>query len=740
MEPVAKAISKIIEAFRPIDELIGRNPILIYIVDAEYRVAWQNQYATDFFTVKRTLKAMEQPCYQAFRDRTSPCKGCVSCEEVARQGIHHSLLKAVDPQGKDIFLQMISIPVKDSDGKAVGMVKLGFDFSDKYHEQASEQEKENLFASIIDSTVDAVFFLDNNDTILSWNKGAEEIFGYSAEEMIGKSLIPLIPPELIELGELYYIRQELQRNGHLRRYETQRLRKDGSLIHVDVTQTLLHDENGREKGSSVIIKDITPRKELENELRRTIFELSKLNEYNDLLGRSIQLDEILRMILLSVTTGQGLRFDRAFIFMLDEKNAEFLGKMALGPSNVDEALPLWSSLQNQYLSLTEVLNVFRSEFESASQNLQKVIEAIRIPVSRDNHIFVKALKNQICFFKNGEEVGWSQSGQVKMENLAWDFGIESDHFVVAPLYAREKTVGVLVADNFISKKDIDRSEAERLLTYAKQAAFAIDNAILYQRLSGRIKELRNAYKKLEENSQRLLKAERLAAIGELSAKVAHEIRNPLVSIGGYARLLERKISDQPEMKKYASIIKEQISHLESILNNILKVARPSRAACRELDLNQVFRKVAYLMEDLLKERRVEIVYQLDCSEPVIWGDEKLIFQMYLNLLKNAVEAIGQGGKIIYRTRCQQKFVEVELEDTGAGIPGEDLPHIYEMFYTTKPGGTGLGLSVVQQIVTEHNGAIEISSKPAEGTIVKLVFPRYRQQKMQESCPEIRQPN
>ena len=236
---------------------------------------------------------------------------------------------------------------------------------------------------------------------------------------------------------------------------------------------------------------------------------------------------------------------------------------------------------------------------------------------------------------------------------------------------------------------------------------------------------------LEENSKRLVKAERLAAVGEMSAKIAHEIRNPLVSIGGFARLMEKNLPKDSEMQKYANIINTQTSQLESILTNILDVAKPRKPKFREVEVHQIIQQVMVMMDGVLKKRQIEVDYNFGCHLCIVYGDEKQIYQVLLNLVKNAIEAITENGKIIFGTKKVNRSVEISITDSGRGIEKNEMNHIYDLFYTTKTDGTGLGLSIVKQIVSDHSGSLEIKSKPGKGTSVIIQLPINNKEEIME---------
>ncbi|GAB4375581.1 MAG: hypothetical protein Kow0042_21100 [Calditrichia bacterium] len=714
-------IDKFVEILKTLNRFLGDYPIYLYLIDRNYRLIWANTYLTHRFSLS---DLSEKPfCYQALWGMGEKCSDCPGWEILVDKNISRDILeRRISPGGEEMYLELISLPVVNQDKEIEGMFKIGLDVTRIEREQRAIQQQEKLFASIIDTSVDAIFFLDNEDKFLSWNKGAMEIFGYKPEEVIGRSNVMLIPRELIELGELYYIKQELETKGFIRKYETQRLNKQGQIIYVDLTRTLIRDERGEPKGSSVIIKDITSRKELEFELRRTILELSKLNEFNEILYGTYILEDIYRIILIAITAGEGLRFNRAFLLLYNPERESLEGHLAVGPADEHEAHLIWSGLQDHFRSLKDVFQMLRIDVEAGDRRLNEIVRQIEIPLSNTKNLLVQSLKKRRTFYiRNGQllEKG-DVDFQVNGDNLL-DM-IKSNTFVVVPLFTKTEPIGVIIADNQITRRDISEEDIESLKLYANQASLAIENAKLYKKLEARIQELQEAYRRLEDHSRRLVKAERLAAIGEMSAKVAHEIRNPLVSIGGFARILERKLGDNEDLKRYASIIKNQVSNLEAILNNILSIATPRKVQRHSVEMHAVIQQVLMMLEEALEKRKIKVDLQFTCENSIVWGDEKQLFQVMLNLMKNSIEAIGAEGLISLQTRCGEEHLEIVVRDTGAGIPEEHKDKIYDLFFTTKKDGTGLGLSIVRQIIEDHEGKIHIESFPGKGTTVKIHLP------------------
>jgi len=227
-----------------------------------------------------------------------------------------------------------------------------------------------------------------------------------------------------------------------------------------------------------------------------------------------------------------------------------------------------------------------------------------------------------------------------------------------------------------------------------------------------------------ELEQQLVQADKLSSIGLLAAGVAHEVNTPLAVISTYAQMLTKQlVSDDPKSKLLEKIAKQTFRASE-IVNSLLNFSRTSKTEFEELDLNRVVRETLNLMEHQMEKARIQV--ELDAEEglPSIRGNFGKMQQVFLNLFMNARDAMESGGTLRIATRCQDGLARVEVCDTGKGIVGTDLARIYDPFFTTKPPkkGTGLGLSVSYGIVREHGGAIDVSSRPGEGTTFRLEFP------------------
>jgi len=241
------------------------------------------------------------------------------------------------------------------------------------------------------------------------------------------------------------------------------------------------------------------------------------------------------------------------------------------------------------------------------------------------------------------------------------------------------------------------------------------NRVLTQEVQHKTEELRQSH-------ARLLRSERFAAVGEAAAYVSHEIKNPLMVIGGFARQLERS----PEIPESASaklhIIADEVKRLEYFLGELRDFTRPAAPDKQEADLNELVQEVATMMQETAKENNIHLAVNLDSNLPRVYFDPNQMKQVLINLIKNSLEAIDSGGKITLTTDSLDGQVRLSVTDTGKGIEPEIIQDIFNPFFTTKKTGTGLGLAVINKIIEDHYGFITVESTKGKGTTFAVTLP------------------
>ena len=229
---------------------------------------------------------------------------------------------------------------------------------------------------------------------------------------------------------------------------------------------------------------------------------------------------------------------------------------------------------------------------------------------------------------------------------------------------------------------------------------------------------------LDRQQAELRRAERLAAVGRISAQITHEIRNPLNSIGLNAELLAEELASggSPEARQLVAAIGREVDRLEGVTEEYLRFARLPRATLSRQDANEILSGLLDFLAPELAAAGVEVRRELAGGLPPVRCDEGLLRAVFLNLVRNSREAMPGGGSVTVRTGVVEGAVEVRVTDTGGGIPPESLTRIFDPFYSTKERGTGLGLAFAQQVVKEHGGTIRCESAVGRGTSFSVRLP------------------
>jgi signal transduction histidine kinase len=300
--------------------------------------------------------------------------------------------------------------------------------------------------------------------------------------------------------------------------------------------------------------------------------------------------------------------------------------------------------------------------------------------------------------------------------------LEMGFYVCIPLISEGKFLGCLLLSAKRSGEYFLKEELAMLSTMAAQVATAITNTRLHQEL---------------------LHAERLATIGRFSAEMAHEVRNPLLSIKGAAQVIAQKLPSEHIGQEFTSMIVEESNRLNRVITEFLNYSRPPEPVKQPCDIRECIEMSFYTLKTEFQQRRILVEKRYAEDIPLIPLDMELMEQVFLNIFKNAFDAMPEGGKLVItvittwgkhsclpsqarmpapRVDILSNVIEIEIKDTGCGIASQHLPHLFEPFYTTKEGGTGLGLSIARNIIQAHGGAIQLESVQGEGTAVRILLP------------------
>ncbi len=287
----------------------------------------------------------------------------------------------------------------------------------------------------------------------------------------------------------------------------------------------------------------------------------------------------------------------------------------------------------------------------------------------------------------------------------------------------------------------------------REALFQVDEEDVYVRASsaifrGQERELLGALMvitditTLKKMEQQIRRSDRLASLGTLSAGMAHEIKNPLVSIKTFAQLLPERYAESDFRETFSSLIVHEINRIDALVNQLLRFARPTKPLLRPMHVHVTLEKTLLLVQHRLYERQIKVVRSWEASTDMIRADSDQVEQVFLNFFLNAMDAMKRGGELTVKTEIRtgdalisrlsaggakvEEALCISIRDTGEGIKPGDIAHVFDPFFTTKDHGTGLGLSVVHGIVQEHGGVIEVESELAEGTTFIIYLPLARE--------------
>ncbi len=621
----------------------------------------------------------------------------------------------VDADHRELPVDFTASVLYDQESGPVGTIVIMRNLTRERKLESEIRESEHYLAVFIQNSPDAVITLDEHGRVQTWNHGAAKLFGFSREEMLGGTLDRLAPPESFVTGEIDSSIRRLFEQMDLTQHQTELYSAHGERLVVEATSSVLREPDGRLQGRLIIFRDITERAQLEDRLQDHIAELARINEISEALLSSKDLTETLGVILIGVTASQGLGFNRAFMLLIDHQQEALVGKLAIGPSNPHEAGIIWNELYQRQQSLLELLQGYRSSILEDDIHVNDLVRRIRIPLSDTANPLVRCLlsKESLNLVDGVNTAGFPR----ELVEL-----LDTDTLAVVPMVCDKHSVGLILADNLINRRPIEEESVRRLRVFANLASQAIERSRLNTWLQEKIADLDQALRELKESRDKLLRSEKLSAVGEVAAHVAHEIRNPLVCIGGFTRALLRDAATDERTRTRLEIILDEVERLERYLRDTLTFIRPNVPEFQRIDPNQLVAETIQMLEPEIDRERFEVRLQLLADPPRIEIDPDQIRQVLLNIFRNAFEAMPDGGRLTISSRLDDSYFTLSVADTGVGIDQQTMEKLFTAFFTTKSTGSGLGLAISSQIINNHRGTIGLSSRPGEGTVFHITLP------------------
>ncbi|MBT8353452.1 MAG: GAF domain-containing sensor histidine kinase [Desulfofustis sp.] len=457
------------------------------------------------------------------------------------------------------------------------------------------------------------------------------------------------------------------------------------------------------------------RRELQLANLRTLFLHHLMVIMNSGYLSEVELEAVLKTILIGITSEEGLAFNRAFLALFSGDGSILKGELAIGPDNRADALAIWKKIKTEKLDLQTLFQRSSEDLKEANGVVNKIVQTLEIPASRNDHPLIHACQTRrsILVDKGSADV------HIPAELIAT---LNQDSFVIVPLFSPDRSLGVIIADNFITRKPIEQSDVRALEMFGAQASLAIEHSRLYHDMQEKIEELEQITEELEKSRDQLLESERFTVLGQMSAQLVHALRNPITSIGGTARLLGKRVSEQKN-RRFLKVLTKESAKVESTLNDLFNFVSDTNLQKNEQPLFAIVKRAGMVFYSAMKKQ--DIIYRVMLPEEdllfEIDGDK--IHQAFLHLIRNSIESMDAGGVLTIGADVREDEVSVSIRDTGSGMVNGDLSRARDPFYTTKTYGTGMGLTLVEQILKQHNARFSLTANEDQGMTAQVIFPR-----------------
>ena len=298
-------------------------------------------------------------------------------------------------------------------------------------------------------------------------------------------------------------------------------------------------------------------------------------------------------------------------------------------------------------------------------------------------------------------------------------GFKTRSLICVPLTIRGKTIGALQVINKKNGVPFTEEDTELLTALAQQIAVALDNAKLYQRLE---ENFELTAEELKITQRKLIRSERSAAMANLVQAVAHEVRNPIMSIGGFAARMKDGLDKNHKFRKYLDIILQETSRLEKLVQDVRELSEMQTVYLQPANMNNLLSEVIEGFSPIMSRESIDLAADIEENLPTITIDRAQISRALKNIIENSIEALPTGGTIELKAWTVDSHIRIIVKDFGVGIDEDKFDSILDPFVTSKATGAGLGLTMVYQIVKNHQGEIDIKRGSDRGTVVALDIP------------------
>jgi len=562
-----------------------------------------------------------------------------------------------------------------------------------------------------------IFVIDSEGYLKHVNRRACDIFGYSGpEEAVGK---PITQLEFFFSQPIIERLNQLLSNGEPFKVECfPGTNLSGHFAHYCLSCNCRMDAEGGPAGVFGIIDDVSEKVKRQQELRSRVDELSILSQISQEVSSAIDTEEILKVILTGVTARQGLGFNRAFLFLLDDESRMLTGRLAIGPTDAAEAGKIWSSLERDDRSLSDIISLYQEESERTNRSLTDLISGMRIDTTNGS-LFARAMQERTPMV-----VEYDTELDHVTERILGRMG--EKQIAMTPLVTRDRPIGLLVVDNAITGKNITDHDRQFLKLIADQTAAAVERSYLYRDLRERAVELEQMNRKLAETQNQIIEAEKMSVIGQITAAVAHELRNPLTIIGGFANLMNKNLEPGASDGEYLNIIISETQRAEAVLTDVLDFSRASQAKDRQLELNQLVKQANDMLSVRMGNGRGRVQLSLSDSELPLWGNSDQLLHAYYQILWSLVQdlPVEVTPRVCTFALADASRMEICCDHTPRFR--EEVEKTLAQYFSGNNSTKRLPLIVAEETLKHHGGDLGVESNPEEGPVLFVQIPLYKE--------------
>jgi len=460
-------------------------------------------------------------------------------------------------------------------------------------------------------------------------------------------------------------------------------------------------------------------RQFQRQLQQTNFRMQFLHNLNFKMNNAylnvLELDSVLQTILAGITSEEGLKFNRAFLALYNEDQTALLGYYGVGPLSKEEAGDVWRNIRQNNLDLQAILATIAEQGIHTDTDINRKAQTLHVDAGHGSHILIHS---SLC--RQSIHVCHGKADNVEIPGELRDM-LNHDDFVVVPLFSPSQSLGVIIADNFVIGTEITADDIEALEIFASQASLAIEHSHLYRDMNNKIEELELVTRELEENKDMLMETERYSTIGYISARLFHEIRNPLTSIGGTARLLLKR-PQEDSTKRYLEIMAEESAKIETTLTNIFKFAEDIVLQPEPTYFAALIKESLALFYTEFQKKGITVDLDFKDEDIVINIDAKKIKTALNQLIRTSIESMDSGGTLSVSLYRGADDTTLTITDTGAITKENFTRRGPDPADATRTYGSGLGLTFVEQVLDLHDAVFTVREVSDKGLEIALHFP------------------